>query len=176
MFIIEFVFFLLIGIFMARLNTAYHPDLILKGYVEIKNKKLASLLIWGRNSADIKQDNEPEYQSRILWIGVAFYLLLLTVTVCSLILMFFIPRIECEPQMIIESVSFSVRTLNEKISFLLLLELDFAELVFFCLNMTRCETTLGINGSKFLRGLWIGILVFLFICLIATPIVFWFDW
>ena len=37
-FIIEFVFFLLIGIFMARLNTAYHPDLILKGYVEIKNE------------------------------------------------------------------------------------------------------------------------------------------
>ncbi len=175
-FAIVFGFFLLVGIVIARFNTAYHGNLIFKRYIEIKNKKLARLLIWGGDPSTSGQDNAPENTNKILWLGVVFYLLLLAVTVCSMILIIFVPRIEIEPQMIFESVSFSVKTLNEKISVLLLLELDFAEVVFLCLNITRCETTLGITRSKILRGLWIGTIVFLFACLVATPFVFWFNW
>ena len=174
LFMLVFLFFLLTGLVLARLNTAYHPDLILKRHIEIKNEKIARLLICGNNPADAKVENAEENRNKILYLGIAFYLLWIAVVVCSAILLFFVPKIEIASQLVFDEISFSVRTLNEKISFLFLFELNFAEVVFLCLNMTNCEKSV-VQGSKFLKCLWKGVVAFLFVCLIATPFVFWFN-
>ncbi len=66
------LFIVLLAVLFSRFNTMYHPELIFKRYITVKNKKLANLLIENINPDLSKNKNDKAYTDRLLVPGVVF--------------------------------------------------------------------------------------------------------
>lgn len=67
-----YLFVVAIAIVFSRLNTMYHPELIVKKYVTVKNRKLSKLLIANTNPDFLKNKDSKSYTDRLLVPGVVF--------------------------------------------------------------------------------------------------------
>lgn len=68
--------FLMVGcLIFARMNSAYHPDLLFKRYIRVKSTKLQKALILQTNPCDQKSVNRKQYRNKFLIAGIVSYLL-----------------------------------------------------------------------------------------------------
>ncbi len=67
-----YLFIVVTAIVFSRLNTMYHPELMVKRYITVKNRKLSKLLIANTNPDLPKNKNEKAYTDRLLVPGVVF--------------------------------------------------------------------------------------------------------
>ena len=133
-----FPFLLLIVFIMARNNSAYHPHLLFKRYVVIKNKTVSMLLIGQSDPANGRTKNAKANRNKLTYAGIMFYSLFLLL-VCFSVIMALLPDIPCEGFVYESNTLFFVgNTLNEKLPVLLAFALLFAECSFDFVNTLKC--------------------------------------
>ena len=77
-----YLFVVAIAIVLSRLNTMYHPELIVKKYITVKNKSLAKLLIANTNPDFPKNKDSKSYTDRLLVPGIVFLSLSVIFSIC----------------------------------------------------------------------------------------------
>lgn len=68
-------FIMLVDLMCARMNSAYHPDLLFKRYIRVKSTKLQKAMILQTNPCDQKSVNRKQYRNKFLISGIVSYLL-----------------------------------------------------------------------------------------------------
>lgn len=161
--------FLLFIIFIgARMNTTYHPHLLFKKYVIIKNQTLAKLLIGQSDPVNSRAKNAKSNRNKLSYAGIVFYISFLFLVILSIV-MFLIPDIPVESFTFDSKTMFLTgSTLNAKLPTVLAFALMFAEIAFHFINTSKyaVEKT---SAKRFIQvlyylfsGLWIiGMLVYL---------------
>ena len=169
---IVYVLGLLVLLFLAYLNTPYHPKRLLKRYVEIKNPAWARLLILNGDpgSMDRHRDNVPEHRNKLLYTGLVFYVLWGALVIASPIVRFAVPEIAITPLEIIDTWGPVVDTANEKFLWNALFALAGAELTVFCLNLLNCAEEVS-KGKRVMRALWIAIVAVLAAATVAMVLI-----
>ena len=77
-----YLFVVAIAIVLSRLNTMYHPELIVKKYITVKNKSLAKLLIANTNPDFPKNKDSKSYTDRLLVPGIVSLSLSVIFSIC----------------------------------------------------------------------------------------------
>ena len=132
-----FPLFLLIVFFMARANSTYHPHLLFKGYIRIKNKTVSKFLIGQSDPVNSRTKNAKTNRNKLTFSGIVFYGLFL-VLCCFSIIMTILPDFPCE-SFVYESryMFLAGNTLNQKLPFVFALTLLFSEAAFHFINTSK---------------------------------------
>ena len=132
-----FPLFLIIVFIMARTNSTYHPHLLFKRYVIIKNKTVSKLLIGQSDPVNSRAKNAKANRNKLTYSGIVFYGLFL-VLCCFSIIMTLLPDFPCE-SFVYESryMFLAGNTHNQKLPFLFALTLLFAEVAFHFINTSK---------------------------------------
>lgn len=148
-----FPLFLIIVFIMARVNSTYHPHLLFKRYVIIKNKTVSALLIGQSDPANGNTKNAKPNRNKLTYSGIIFYGLFLLLCIFS-VAMAILPDFPCE-SFVFDSryIILAGNTLNQKLPFVFSLTLLFAEVAFHFLNTSKyaVEKT---TAKKFIRVLY----------------------
>ena len=132
-----FPLFLLLIFIMARTNSTYHPPLIFKRYIIIKNNVLSKILIDQADPASGRSKNAKANRNKLTYAGIVFYILFFALVSFSVV-MLFLPDIPCESFIYESKTMFLVgNTLNEKLTVLLAFTLLFAETDFHFINTSK---------------------------------------
>jgi hypothetical protein len=147
---------LLFALFFVRINATYHPHLIFKKYIIVRNQKLARALIGQSDPVTPKTKNAKANRNKLSYAGIVFYglfaVLLLMCVVFALL-----PDIPASNHPFAEKSFFvSGSTLNVILPGILTWVLLFAEFSFHVLNTSKyaVEKT---RAKKFLCGLYVVI-------------------
>ncbi len=145
-----FPLFLIIVFIMARTNSTYHPHLLFKRYVIIKNKTVSRLLIGQSDPVNSRTKNAKANRNKLTYSGIVFYGLYL-VLCCFSIIMTLLPDFPCE-SFVYESryMFLAGNTLNQKLPFLFALTLLFAVAAFHFINTSKYATE-KTTAKKFTR-------------------------
>ncbi len=132
-----FPLFLIIVFIMARANSTYHPHLLFKQYVIIKNKTVSTLLIGQSDPVNSRAKNAKANRNKLTYSGIVFYGLFV-VLCCFSIIMTLLPDFSCE-SFVYESryMFLSGNTLNQKLPFVFALTLLFVEAAFHFINTSK---------------------------------------
>lgn len=152
-------FFIFFVFLMARANSAYHPHLLFRRYVVIRNQTLSKLLIDQTDPVKIRRKNTKSNRNKLLYSGIIFYGLSLLLCLFSLV-MALIPDIPCDTFIFSSRYMYLTgSSLNQKLPFVFSLILLFAEGAFYFLNTLRyaVETT---TAKKFTKVLYILFIIF----------------
>ncbi len=135
-----FPLFLLIVFLIARANSTYHPHLLFKRYIIIKNETILKLLIGQSDPVNSRAKNAKANRNKLTYSGIFFYGLFL-VLCCFSIIMTLLPDFPCE-SFVYESryMFLAGNTLNQKLPFLFALTLLFAEAAFHFINTSKYAT------------------------------------
>ena len=132
-----FPLFLIIVFLMARSNSTYHPHLLFKRYVIIKNKTVSKLLIGQSDPVNSRTKNAKTNRSKLTYCGIIFYGLFLLLCGFSVV-MILLPAFQCE------SFAFDSRymflagdTLNQKLPLVFAFTLLFAETAVHFINTSK---------------------------------------
>ena len=147
---IYLTFFLLSGLGVARVNSAYHPALLMRGHITVRSPRLQGLLIMQSHPLDIKRDNRQEYRKKLTLLGLACYVLWLCLVVFSVLLLAFGPETPIEPFEFDEG--FFVSTLKQAVIFMLTLDFLGLEIAFCFLNFVRAPFIKEHTANKVLWG------------------------
>lgn len=128
-----FPWLLFLVLIMTRSNSTYHPHLLFKRYVIIKNKAVSKLLIGQSNPIRSYARNAKANRNKLTYAGIVFYLLALLL-ICFWVIMALLPDFPCE-SFVFEP--FEGDTLNEKLSITLGFALFFAEYAFLFINTSK---------------------------------------
>ena len=132
-----FPLFLFIVFIMARSNSTYHPHLLFKRYVIIKNKTISKLLIGQSDPVNGRTKNAKANQNKLTYCGIIFYSLFLLL-VCFSIIMAFLPDLPCNSFIFDSKTLFLAgNTLNEKLPVIFAFTLLFAEAAFHFVNTSK---------------------------------------
>lgn len=164
-------FFVLIGmllvlaLFAARLNSAYHPDLIFKKHLVIRRAALAKFFISSSNPCSYRMRNRKEYRNKLLVSGVVFYSLWVCVLFFSVFFLRFGPTEPIEP-IVVRDTQISVY--KNAVVFLLLLIFIGMEFSFSLLNVSRSPS---VSENKWIAWFYRFVLFFLFsICICGVVV------
>lgn len=152
-------FFILFVFLMARANSAYHPHLLFRRYVVIRNQTLSKLLIDQADPVKIRRKNTKSNRNKLSYSGIIFYGLSLLLCLFSLV-MALIPDIPCDTFIFSSRYMYLTgSSLNQKLPFVFSLILLFAEGAFYFINTSKyaVETT---TAKKFTRVLYILFIIF----------------
>ena len=153
------VTFVLLGcLLFARINSAYHPDLLIKKHIVIKRKGLARLLIMESDPRELKIDNKEKYRDKLLILGLICYVLWAVLVIFSVLFLVFGPVTEIEPFEFDDG--FFVSALNQAVVFMCTLAFLGFEMAFYFLNIL-CSPS--VNENKFVRVLWYFVVVSVFL-------------
>lgn len=169
--VVVYLFFLLLFLVFLRLNTAYHPRLMMKKHVVVQNPVLSRLLIADFNPEDSEKDVDPENQNKLLWLGLVFYILWIALLIFSLVMLFLVPTVPIEAFEIFYDWPLTVSTLNEKILWFTLFEFFSVAFALFGFNIVNCEHSIVKN--KLTKALWIAVILLMIGIAIGFPIVCW---
>ena len=132
-----FPLFLIIVFIMARTNSTYHPHLLFKRYVIIKNKIVSKLLIGQSDPVNSRTKNAKTNRNKLTYCGIIFYGLFLLLCGFSVV-MTLLPDFPCE------SFAFDSRymffagdTLNQKLPLVFAFTLLFAETAVHFINTSK---------------------------------------
>jgi len=132
-----FPLFLLIEFIMARANSTYHPHLLFKKYVIIKNKMVSKILISQSDPVNSRAKNAKANCNKLTYSGIIFHSLFLLLVGFSVI-MTFLPDFPCESFVFDSRYMFLAGdTLNQKLPFVFALTLSFAEAAFHFINTSK---------------------------------------
>jgi len=147
-----FPLFLLMVFIMARANSTFHPHLLFKRYVIIKNKTVSRLLIGQSDPVNGRTKNAKANRNKLTYSGIIFHSLFLLL-VCFSVIMALLPDFPCEG-FVYESKSLLLtgNTLNEKLPVILAFVLLFAETAFHFVNTSKyaVEKTTAKRFTRFL--------------------------
>ena len=122
---------------ITRANSTYHPHLLFKRYVIIKNKAIVKLLIGQSDPANCRSNNRKANRNKLTYSGIIFYVLFL-VLCCFSITINLLPEIPCESFVFESRTMFlTADTLNEKLPFIFALTLLFTEAAFNFINTSK---------------------------------------
>lgn len=147
---------------MARANSTYHPHLLFKRYIIIKNETIRKLLIGQHDLVNSRAKNTKSNRNKLTYSGIVFYVLFLVIFCFSLI-MTFLPDFPCESFVVkTKHFTFTGNTLNEKLPFIFAVTLLFAETAFHFINTSKyaIEKT---NAKKF-----IGVMYYFFFAMFSA--------
>lgn len=153
-----FVAFIILGsLIFARINSAYHPDLLVKKHIVLKSKKAQLFFISQSNPLDMKIDNRKEYRNKLTVLGLTFYILWLGLLVFSILFLIFGPRTTIEPVEFDDGIF--VSALNQAVVLMLALVFLGFEMAFYFLNIIKSPS---VNENKVIRVLWIVVIISVF--------------
>ena len=122
---------------LTRTNSAYHPHLLFRRYVIVKNKTIAKLFISQTDPAGSTAKNAQANRNKLSFAGIVFYGLFLLLIIISTVL-FLLPDIPAENFVFDSRYLFLAgNTLNEKLPVTLAFALLFAECAFHFLNTLK---------------------------------------
>ncbi len=151
-------FILVGGLLLARLNSAYHHEMLFKRHINIKNPRWQKLLIWQSDPRGGHNNNKKAYRGKMTILGISFYTAWLLVLIFSVAFLIFGPATPIEPIEVKGDIICS--TLNKAVVFMLsLIFLGFG-FGFYCLNIGHNYIR---NQSKALWIVWWVIIVFMFL-------------
>ena len=161
-----FVAFIIFGgLVFARINSAYHPNLLIKKYIVLKSPKTQKILISQSNPLDIKIDNRKEYRNKLTVLGFVCYILWFCLVVFSILFLI------CGPQTAIEPFEyddgFFVATLNQAVVLMSALIFLGFEMGFYFLNIIKSPS---VNENKIIKILWIVVIISAFFISIAGSV------
>jgi len=132
-----FPMFLFIVFIMARTNSTYHPHLLFKRYVIIKNKTVSKLLIGQSDPVNSHAKNAKANRNKLTYWGIIFYSLFLLL-VCFSVIMALLPDLPCDSFIFDSRALFLTgNTLNEKLPVIFAFTLLFAETAFHFVNTSK---------------------------------------
>jgi len=153
-----FVAFIILGGWLfARINSAYHPDLLVKKYIVLKSKKAQLFFISQSNPLEMEIDNRKEYRNKLTVLGLTFYVLWLCLLVFSILFLIFGPQTEMKP--IEFDDGFFISTLNQAVVLVLALVFLGFEMAFYFLNIMKSPS---VNKNKIIKALWIVVILSVF--------------
>ncbi len=147
-----FPLILLLLFLSARINSAYHPKLIFKKYINLKNQKLAKLLI-DPASPFSKANNAKANRNKMTIVGILCYSLLALLMIFTATMLWLIPEIQTDSfELDSRFIYLAGNTLNEYLpyEFSLILLMFFAGLHFF--NCCRTDEK-DIKIRRFSQGI-----------------------
>ena len=147
-----FPMFLFIVFLMARTNSTYHPHLLFKRYVIIKNKTVSKLLIGQSDPVDSHTKNAKANRNKLTYCGIIFYSLFLLL-VCFSVIMALLPDLPCDSFIFDSRTLFLTgNTLNEKLPVIFAFTLFFAETAYHFVNTSKyaVEKTTAKRFTRFL--------------------------
>jgi hypothetical protein len=125
----SFLYILLLLLLGTRANSTYHPHLLFKRYVIIKNEIVSKLLIDQSDPVNSRAKNAKANRNKLTYCGIIFYGLFL-VLCCFSFIMTLLPEVPCES-------SAYGNTLNEKLPVTFAFALLFAEVAFHLINTRK---------------------------------------
>ncbi len=137
-----FPLLLLLVFLMARANSTYHPHLLFKRYVIIKNEIVSKLLIDHSDPVNSRAKNAKANRNKLTYCGIVFYGLFLLLC-CFSFIMTLLPEVPCES-------SAYGNTLNEKLPVAFAFALLFAETAFHFINTSKYAVEKS-PAKKFIR-------------------------
>lgn len=128
---------LLLVFLMARANSTYHPHLLFKRYVIIKNEIVSKLLIDQSDPVNSRAKNAKANRNKLTYCGIVFYGLFL-VLCCFSFIMTLLPEFPCESFVYESRLIFLYgNTLNEKLPISFSFTLLFAGTAFHFINTSK---------------------------------------
>lgn len=94
------IFLLLFGLWLARFNTAYHPNKLFKRHINIKNPRLQKLLIWQSDPFGGHNYNKKAYRGKMTVHGICLYVVWLFLLVFSICFWVFGPQTPIETMVV----------------------------------------------------------------------------
>ena len=153
-----FMAFIIFGnLIFARINSAYHPALLVKKHIVLKSKKAQLFFISQSNPLEMKIDNRKEYQNKLTVLGLTFYILWLCLLVFSILFLIWGPRTTIEPFEFDDG--FFVSALNQVVVLMLALVFLGFEMAFYFLNIIKSPS---VNENKVIKALWIVVIISVF--------------
>ena len=146
----------------ARLNSAYHPDLLFKRHILVRNEKVQKLFIGQSKPGDGTLKNRKEYRNNWSVLGLLFYFMWGFVFAFSILFLCFGPQTPMEALEFDDG--FYISALNQIVVFMTNLLLLGVGMSFYCLNILR---TSSVKENKIIRSLWLVVVVFLFAICVA---------
>ncbi len=132
-----FPLFLIAVFLLARANSTYHPHLLVKQYVIIKNKTISMLLIGQSDPVKTRVKNAKANRNKITYSGIIFYVLFLLMS-CFSVIMDYLPDIPCESFVFdSKNIYLVANTLNQKLPVVFALTLLFVESAFYFINTSK---------------------------------------
>ena len=120
---------------MVRINSAYHPDLVIKKHVAVRSKWIQNVCIMKSCPLNIEKENPKEYHNKMTVLGMVSYVLWVVLVLFSAGFLAWGPRTPIEPFEFDDG--FFVTTLNCATVFSLILVFMGTEISFFLLNYTK---------------------------------------
>ncbi len=157
---IVLTFFIFASLLITRLNTPYHPNLLLKKYIIIKNPKIQLLTISKINPEDFNTNIPKKNQNKLLYLGMIFYILWALVFIFTLIMWLVVPDIPTEPFLFDDYLGYYISTLNQILPFKLWLTYGMFDISFLSLNIVKCNR--DIKEKKVINIIWIITVIFFF--------------
>ena len=148
---------------VARLNSAYHHDMLFKRHISIKNNQWQKLFIWQSDPFGERKDNKKAYQNKMTLLGVVFYIGWFLTLVFSVIFLMWGTTATIEPLEFGEDLICT--TLNKAVVLMVNLTFDAWGFSFYCLNIVRCR---DVQKNKFVTALWWLVIITMFIISIAA--------
>lgn len=148
-----FPLFLIIVFIMARNNSTYHPHLLFKRYVIIKNKTVSKLLIGQSDPVNSRTKNAKTNRNKLTYCGIIFYGLFLLLCGFSVV-MTLLPDFPCESFVFDSRYMFLAGdTLNQKLPLAFAFTLLFVETAVHFINTSKyaIEKT---TAKKFIRFIY----------------------
>jgi hypothetical protein len=158
-------FSLLFAVFFARINAVYHPHLLFRKYVIVRNQKLARILIGQSDPVTPKVKNQKANRNKLTYAGIVFYGLCVALLVICVVF-WILPEIPVKNlPLVAASLSISGSTLNVILPGILTWILLFTEFSFHILNTSKyaVEKT---SAKKLLWGIY-GVMFVLGVAMIA---------
>jgi hypothetical protein len=133
----SFLYILLLLLLGTRANSTYHPHLLFKRHVIIKNKIVSKLLIDQSDPVNSRAKNAKANRNKLTYCGIIFYGLFL-VLCCFSFIMTLLPEFPCESFVYESRLIFLYgNTLNEKLPISFAFTLLFAEVAFHLINTRK---------------------------------------
>ena len=145
---------LLFGLWIARFNTAYHHDKLLKYHINIKDVRLQKLLIWQSDPFGGHNDNKRAYRGKMTILGLVLYILWFFLLAFSILFLVFGAETSIEP--IVLDEIFLISTLNKGAVFLLNAAYISSAFGLWGLSIVRSRE---VAEYKFLTVLWCGFII-----------------
>lgn len=170
-----FIIALLLLFSAAQDLSSYHPKLLMKKYIRVKNQKLQRLLIGGLYPFKRRystKSNPKTYQDKMTVVGLVAHIILAAFICVSAFLLAFAPKVPFKPNVDTYAVTFNQYIVGETALILLL--------TFFCLfvlNISKGdgreehENYKAVNG-KFRRASFGAFTVYMILILVALGCVY----
>ena len=145
----SFLLILLLLLLVTRANSTYHPHLLFKRYIIIKNEIVSKLLIDQSDPVNSRAKIAKANRNKLTYYGIIFWVLFL-VLCCFSFIMTLLPDVTCESFTFdSRNIFLSGNTLNEKLPVDFAFALLFAEVAFHFIN-TRKYAVEKNDAKKFI--------------------------